>query len=223
MSTQLPAIADVIAAWETTAQSSFGIQGLAATGSAPGLTIGGLTRGPAVSTSGSGIAADAWGGQGFNTESIGDAVAAGDFITVTVTPGSGAEVTFETLDLHYRRDSDGPVSAALQFQLGSGDFIDVEESPLTESGTEGSPITPVDLTGYSELDGVTSQPVPFRLVPYGASSAGGDFFLYEPPSIRAPTTTSRSPPVRSSTRPRPRTPMPGSREAVLGISPPRSW
>lgn len=180
LSAQIPAAADVIAAWETTGQSSFGTQGLAATGNAPGLTIGGLTRGPGVSTSGSGIAADAWGGQGFNHESIEDAVAAGKFITFTVTPGSGAQVTFETLDLHYRRDVGGPVSAAVQFQLGSGDFIDVEEIPLGESGTEGSTITPVDLTGYSELADVTGQSVTFRLVPYGASAAGGDFYLYGP-------------------------------------------
>lgn len=177
---QLPTSADLIAAWETTGQSSFGTQGLPATGNAPGLSIGGLTRGPGVSVSSSGIATDAWGGQGFNTESIEDAVAAGKFITFTVTPGSGAEVTFETLDLHYRRDGNGPVSAALQFQLGSGDFIDVEEIPLTESDADGGTITPVDLTGYSELDGVTGQPVTFRLVPYGASNSGGDFYLYGP-------------------------------------------
>lgn len=180
LSANLPAAADVIAAWETTGQSSFGTQGLAATGNAPGLTIGGLTRGSGVSTSGSGIAADAWGGQGFNTESIEDAVAAGKFFTFTVTPGSGAEVTFETLDLHYRRDASGPVSAALQFQLGSGDYIDVEEIPLTESDSDGGTITPVDLTGYSELAGVIGQPVTFRIVPYGASTAGGDFYIYGP-------------------------------------------
>lgn len=180
LSANLPAAADVIAAWETTGQSSFGTQGLAATSNAPGLTIGGLTRGSGVSTSGSGIAADAWGGQGFNSGSIEDAVAAGKFLTFTVTPGSGAEVTFETLDLHYRRDASGPVSAALQFQLGSGDYIDVEEIPLAGSDPGGSTITPVDLTGYSELAGVTGQAVTFRLVPYGASTAGGDFYLYGP-------------------------------------------
>jgi Bacterial Ig-like domain len=180
LSTLLPAAADVIAAWETTGQSSFGTQNLAPTTGAPGLVVGGLTRGSGVSTGSGTSTANAWGGQGFDTESIEDGVAAGNFITFTVTPGSGAEVSFETLDLHYRRDGSGPVSAALQFQVGSSGFIDVEEIPLDSNTTAGGTIIPVDLTGYEELQGVSGQTVTFRLVPYGTTDAGDDFFIYGP-------------------------------------------
>lgn len=178
--TQQPVHGEVIAAWETTGQSSFGTQGLPVTGSAPGLSVGGLTRGPGVTTSGSSIAPDAWGGRGFHATTVEAAVAAGSFITFTVTPGSGTEVTFETFDLHYRRSANGPLSAALQFQLGAGDFIEVEEIPLDEDDNAGSTINPVDLTVYSELEGVSGQTVTFRLVPYGASNASGAFYLYGP-------------------------------------------
>ncbi len=180
LSTLLPAAADVIAAWETTGQSSFGTQGLAATTSAPGISVGGLTRGSGVSTSGSNIATNAWGGQSFNTATIEDAVAGGNFITFTVTPGFGAEVSFETFDLHYRRDGSGPISAALQFQIGGSGFVDVEEIPLDADDSAGGSITPIDLTGYAELQNVAGQTVTFRLVPYGTTDAGDDFYIYGP-------------------------------------------
>jgi hypothetical protein len=116
LATLLPAAADVIAAWETTGQSSFGTQGLAATTSAPGVSVGGLTRGPGTNTSGGTSTANAWGAQGFDAATVEEAAAAGNFITFTVTSGSGAGISFETFDLHYRRDGSGPVSAALQLK-----------------------------------------------------------------------------------------------------------
>jgi hypothetical protein len=179
LATLLPAAADVIAAWETTGQSSFGTQGLAATTSAPGVSVGGLSRGSGVSTSGSGIAANAWGAQGFDAATVEEAAAAGNFITFTVTSGSGAGISFETFDLHYRRDGSGPELAALQFQIGSGGFIDVEEFFLV-SGMAGGVIDPIDLTGYEDLQGVTGQTVTFRLIPYGTTDPGDNFFVYGP-------------------------------------------
>ncbi len=179
LATLLPAAADVIAAWETTGQSSFGTQGLAATTSAPGVSVGGLTRGPGTDTSGGTSNANAWGGQGFDAATVEEAAAAGNFITFTVSPGSGADVSFETFDLHYRRDGSGPELAALQFQIGSGGFIDVEEFALV-SGTDGGVIDPIDLTGYEDLQGVTGQTVTFRLIPYFTSDPGDNFFVYGP-------------------------------------------
>jgi hypothetical protein len=179
LATLLPAAADVIAAWETTGQSSFGTQGLAATTSAPGVSVGGLTRGPGTNTSGGTSTANAWGAQGFDAATVEEAAAAGNFITFTVTSGSGAGISFETFDLHYRRDGSGPELAALQFQIGSGGFIDVEEFFLV-SGMAGGVIDPIDLTGYEDLQGVTGQTVTFRLIPYGTTDPGDNFFVYGP-------------------------------------------
>ncbi len=172
--------AGIIAAWETTGQSSFGTQNLAATFAAPEVSVGGLTRGPGVSTAGAGAIADGWGGKGFETVSVGDAVAAGDFITFTVTPGPGAEVSFETFDFHYRHDNSGPDSAALQFRIGNGDFIDVEEITLSVNTTEGAAINPIDLTGYTELQSVTGQAVTFRLVVFAGEDEFDKFWFYGP-------------------------------------------
>jgi hypothetical protein len=180
LSTAPSARAGIIAAWETTGQSSFGTQNLAATVAAPEVSVGGLTRGAGVSTAGAGSIADAWGGKGFDTGSIGDAVAAGDFITFTVTPGPGAEVSFETVSLNYRRDGSGPASTALQFQIGNGGFIDVEEPQLEADTTAGGSITPIDLTGYGEVQGISGQTVTFRLVVFGGADEFDKFWIYGP-------------------------------------------
>lgn len=172
--------AGIIAAWEITGQSSFGTQNLTATTAAPEVSIGGLTRGPGVNTAGAGAIADGWGGKGFDTESVQDAVAAGDFITFSVTPGSGAEVSFETFDFHYRHDETGPNSSALQFQIGNGDFIDVEEPALEENTPAGAAINPIDLTGYSELQSVSGQTVTFRVVVFGGEDEFDKFWFYGP-------------------------------------------
>lgn len=180
LSTTPSARAGIIAAWETSGQASFGTQNLAATVAAPEVSVGGLTRGSGVSTAGAGSIADAWGGAGFDTGSIGDAVAAGDFITFTVTPGPGAEISFETFSLNYRRDGSGPVSAALQFQIGNGGFIDVEEPQLEADTTAGGAIIPIDLTGYGEIQGISGQTVTFRLVVFGGEDEFDKFWIYGP-------------------------------------------
>ena len=172
--------AGIIAAWETTGQGSFGTQNLAPTAAAPQVSVGGLTRGPGVSTAGAGAIADGWGGKGFDATTIEDAVAAGDFITFTVTPGSGAEVSFETFNFNYRRDGSGPVSAVLEVKVGSGDFIEVEPIDLDVGTTTGEAIDTIDLTGVPELASVSGQTVTFRIVVYGGEDEFDKFWFYGP-------------------------------------------
>lgn len=180
LSTTPSARAGIIAAWETTGQASFGTQNLAATFAAPEVSVGGLTRGSGVITTGGTSVADAWGGKGFDSATVPQAVSAGNVITFTVTPGPGAEVTFETFDLNYRRDSNGPVSAGLYVQIGSGGFIEVEPIELDNEDATGEAIETIDLTAVSELENVSGQTVTFRLVVYGTTDEEDRFWIYGP-------------------------------------------
>jgi hypothetical protein len=180
LAASLPSRAEILAAWETTGQQSYGTENLAPSSSGAGLVVGGLTRGPGVDISGTTAPEDAWGGRGWDAASIDAAVADGNYITFTVTPAAGVELSIESLSLNYRRNPDGPVAAALQFQLGDGGFVEVEELPFDNVTAAGDTVGGIDLTGYGELQGFTGQTVTFRLVPYGAAGPDGSLFIHGP-------------------------------------------
>jgi hypothetical protein len=172
-----PLHADLLAGWEITGQNGWGSQGLAATSSLAGLSAGGLTRGPGVGTGGS-PSANGWGGRGWHAETYEDGIAAGAFVTFSITPDEGAEVSVETLHLNYRRSTSGPAFAAVQFQVGSGDFIDVEEFEMEVINSPGGSINPIDLTSIPELQGHSGSPITFRVIPYAAPQDTGEFYIW---------------------------------------------
>lgn len=169
-----PLHAGLLAGWETTGQTNWGTSPLAASQSDASLTIGGLTRGPGVTTDGTPVT-NGWGGCGWTAETYEDGINAGAFLTFTLSPNSGSEVSVETLQLNYRRSGDGPVLASVQFQVGEDDFIDVEEFEMTT--VDGS-ISPIDLSSIPGLQGHTGSPITFRIVPYLAPQAGGSFYIW---------------------------------------------
>ncbi len=165
-----------IVAWDVNGQTLFGTSPLTATTVAANVAESGLSRGSGVTTSGS-AASNAWGGNNWaSTSNAG--ITGNQFVTFTVTANTGYSVSFSSFNLYYRRSNTGPTSGLLQYQLGSGSFTDI--STLTFSSSTGAAISPVDLTGIPTLQNVSSTTsVTFRIIPYGATSSGGTWYVYD--------------------------------------------
>ena len=116
------AAAATIAAWDVSAlpggANLFGTSPLPATTSAPNVTVGGLTRGAGVGTTGT-AAARAWGGNNFVSASQPAAITANQLATFTVTAAAGFKVSFSSIGtFDYRRSATGPTTGRLQYQVG---------------------------------------------------------------------------------------------------------
>jgi 2',3'-cyclic-nucleotide 2'-phosphodiesterase/3'-nucleotidase/5'-nucleotidase len=178
------ALAAVLAGWDvhglTGGANNFGASPLAATVSDPSLTVGGLTRGSGVSTTGT-AAARAWGGTDWQTASAAAAVGGNDYATVTVTANAGSQVSFASVSrLDYRRSSTGPASGVLQYQIGSGAFTDIAALGFTVTTSTGGTLGPIDLSGIAALQNVPAgTTVTFRIVNYGGTSSGGTWYVWD--------------------------------------------
>lgn len=176
-----PPVTGTLAAWEMTGQTSFGTNGLMPTSSLTGITSPtGLTRGSGVTTTGT-AASNAWGGTGWSQTTSADGVNASKFVTFSFQVGVGSEASFSSLDLYYRRSSFGPNSAFWQYQIGSGAWTTIGDFPNAFSSTSssGAAMTTLNLAGIAGLqDLAPGTQATFRLVPYGATSSGGTWYVY---------------------------------------------
>jgi hypothetical protein len=164
--------------------SNFGPSPLAPTDNDPNVTIGGLTRGGGIGTGGTG-AANAWGGNDFVivSPSQAAAVAANEFATFSVTPQAGFVLSISSIGAYnIRRSGTGPTSGIWQYDVGTG-FTDIGSSITWGSTTTsaGNSQTSIDLSGISALQNVAAgSTVTFRVVTWGASNAGGTWYLNDP-------------------------------------------
>ena len=143
-------------------------------------TVGGLTRGAGVSTTGTG-AQRGMGGVGFNTADAAASIAANKFFTFTVKANSGYILSLSSIDpFNYRRSGTGPVNALVQYQIDSGAFVDIATVSFPVTTTTGGSAGPVNLSAITALQNVPdSSTVTFRIVPYGASGATGTFYFFD--------------------------------------------
>lgn len=173
----------VLAAWEpnslTGGTNNYGPSPWAASTSATNASIGGLTRGTGVSTTGT-AAARGWGGIGFNYATSSAAITANATFSFTVQANSGYSISLSTFDLNYRRSSTGPPSGLLQYQLGSASFVDIATLSFTSTATTGATITQISLSGITELQNISSGTVvTLRIIPYGATSSAGSWYVFD--------------------------------------------
>lgn len=177
----------VLAGWEVGGLSNYGPSPFAPTTNAAHLTVTGLTRGTGVGVSGT-AAASAWGGNGFDSSSLATAEAGGDFVTFAITAADGYTVSFTNLNrFDYRRSNTGPANGALQYQLGAGNFITLANLTYPVNASSGASLDPVDLAHVNALQNVPSgQTVTFRIVNFGATSAGGTWYIYDVAKSPAP-------------------------------------
>ncbi|MBK7212179.1 MAG: hypothetical protein IPH88_02540 [Bacteroidales bacterium] len=173
----------VLAAWEpnslTGGTNNYGPSPWAASTSATNASIGGLTRGTGVSTTGT-AAARGWGGIGLNYSTSAASITANATFSFTVQANSGYSVSLSTFDLNYRRSSTGPPNGLLQYQLGSGSFNDIATLSFTSTATTGATITQISLSGISDLQNVSAGTIiTIRIVPYGGTSSAGSWYVFD--------------------------------------------
>jgi hypothetical protein len=175
------ATSGTILAWNVAGQSNFGTQGLAAGTAATGVTNStGLTRGSGVSTSGT-AAANAWGGSNWaSTSSAG--ISGGQYITFGMTVAAGHTLSLSSIDMNYRHSGTGPTNGLWQYQLNGGSWVTIADiaNEFPSSSSSGAAMTELNLSGVGGLQNVAAgTTVTIRLVPYGATSSGGTWYVYD--------------------------------------------
>ena len=161
-----------IASWNPAGLTAYGPSPWAPTTTATGVTVGGLTRGAGLATTGSPIT-NAWG-------AVNWAGAANQDATFTVTANPGYTVSFSVFNLSYRRSNTGPNAGTLEYTFGSSSTYTVigTLASLTSTATTATAITPVNLSGVADLQNVPpGTVVKFRIFPTGGTSVG-TFYIY---------------------------------------------
>ncbi len=168
----------VLSGWNSTNVSGFGPSPWPPTTINSNVTVIGLTRGAGVTISGQ-AAANAWGGNGWNVASEAAAITANKFVTFSITPKPGANISFSSLNLSYRRSGSGPSMGSLQYAIGNGTYTTVATLSFGSDASTGSTITPVNLNSIAALQNVpASTQVRFRIVPYGATGPAGTWYVF---------------------------------------------
>ncbi|HJZ90596.1 MAG TPA: endonuclease/exonuclease/phosphatase family protein [Gemmataceae bacterium] len=175
-----PVTSGELLGWEVNGQSNFGTQGLGASFVVSGLTNSlGLTRGSGVTTTNT-AAANAWGGNGWaSTSSAG--ISGNKFVTFGLTVGAGETASLSALDLHYRRSSTGPNSGLWQYEINGGAWTTIGDfsNLFSSTSTAGADMTALNLSTVAGLQNLSAGTVvDFRLVPYGATSSAGTWYVY---------------------------------------------
>jgi 2',3'-cyclic-nucleotide 2'-phosphodiesterase (5'-nucleotidase family) len=180
-----PSHAATLAGWDmnglTAAANGWGPSPMTPTVSDPNLTIGGLSRGAGVGTSGT-PAGRAWGGNNWLDTSVAAAVASNRYATFTVLPNAGYKVSFSQItQFNYRRSAGGPATGELQYQVGTGTFTPVASLSYSNSTSGGAAISPlpIDLSGIAALQNISSgTTVTFRIVNYGGAT-NGTWYIFD--------------------------------------------
>ncbi|AWA30059.1 hypothetical protein HYN48_08185 [Flavobacterium magnum] len=176
-----------IIAWNVSTEPGgtnfFGNSPLAPTTSAAHVVNGSLIRGSGVATSNSPTAATGaargWGGIGW-ASSAAAAVSANKFITFSTQAATDYTLSLTSVNpFSYRRSSTGASSAELQYSINGGAFTTITTYTLSNTASSGATLT-TDLTGIAALQNVPATSViTFRIVPYGASSTTGTFYIFD--------------------------------------------
>jgi hypothetical protein len=180
------AVDSVIAGWDVNGlpggNNNFGPSPLTASTAAANVTVGGLTRGSGVATSGTG-AARGWGGTDWVASSAAAAVTAQDYVTFTVQPSAGFALSLSSFNpFEYRRSGTGPDNGELQYSIG-GSFVDIAPLSYSNTASTGAAIAAINLSGISALQNISSTaPVTFRIANYRATAGGssaGTWYIFD--------------------------------------------
>lgn len=177
-------LAATIAGWDFNSlpggASNFGPSPYSATAADPDVIVGGLTRGPGVSTAGTG-AARGWGGSGWDgNANAADAIANGDYVSFTLQADDGKSLSLSSIDpIQYRRSGTGPTSGQLQYSTG-GSFTNLATFDYSSTATTGASLPAVDLSGIASLQNIQpSTQVTFRIANFGATGSTGTWYLFD--------------------------------------------
>ena len=179
-----------LAGWDVNGLSGgtnlFGTSPYAATTTAANVTIGGLTRGSGVSTTGS-AAARAWGGVNWQATSEAGAISINEFVTFTVTPNAGYVTSINNLTLSYRRSGTGPSTGELQYSTDGITYTDAASISYSSTSSSGATLAPIDLSGITALQNINSATtITFRIVNWGGTSTSGTWYVFDVANSTAP-------------------------------------
>ena len=180
---QNDARAVLIAGWDVHSQpggvNNFGTSPLSPAVSDPGVTVGGLTRGAGLGTTGTG-AGRAWGANAW-TNNYPNAVVDGRYITFTLSPNAGKTVSVTNIGIFsYRRSGTGPSGGVLEYQLNAGSFNFITNLAYVNPNSSGSNLPPVVLNNVPGLQGINpGNTITFRLVNTNATSSAGTWYIFD--------------------------------------------
>lgn len=190
--------------------NNFGPSPQAATTTDSGVTVVGLTRGTGVGTGGTG-AGRAWGGTTWTSTSAAAAITANQFVTFSLTANAGKTMSLSSISkFDYRRSGSGATSGVLQYRVGAGSFVDITTLDYSSTSSSGASLSPVSLSGISALQNVAAgTTVTFRIANWGATAAGGTWYVYDVANSAASdlevqgtvSTSGPTPPALSSSTP----------------------
>lgn len=176
-----------LAGWDVSQQTSFGVSPLAPTTSAPGIIVGGLTRGSGVGTGGT-SATGAWGGNGFTNSTAASAIASNRFATCSIMVQNGYTVSFSSISrFDCRRSPAGPTNGVVQYQIGSGAFVDVSNLFYSSSSSSGVSLPAINLSGIAALQNIGGGTnITFRIVNWNGTNSAGNWYIFDLASTTAP-------------------------------------
>lgn len=173
-----------IAGWDMSGQSNYGTSPLTATTTATNTTVGALTKGSGMLTGGL-AATRAWGygtsTTAANTTNSATAISNNSFFTFTVKANDGFNLSLSAIStFDYRRSGNGAQKGLLQYQIGSGPFVDITTVDFTVSTSSGGQIGSTSLSGIPALQNLpASSLVTFRCVLFTTGGTGGVWYIFD--------------------------------------------
>ena len=80
----------------------------------------------------------------------------------------------------YRRSGTGPGTGVWQYQVGGSGFVSFATNAYSSTSSSGASLGAINLANLAALQNIgPGTNVTFRLVNYGASDAGGTWYLYD--------------------------------------------
>lgn len=162
----VPSAQAQIVAWELSGTSAVASNPLAATTLASGVATAQLTLGSGVTAS---TAIDTFGGAGFNSTSLAAAIAANQYLSITLTPTAGQSISLTSISLQ-----SGVATAVTNFNgalLSSATGFTASDALYSYAfGTASASLQTATLTGEAGLQGLTAA-TEFRL--YGWRDVAG--------------------------------------------------
>ena len=160
--------------------NDFGTSPLPPTTIAANTTNYSFIRGSGVGTTGTG-ATRGWGGNNWTSSSEAAAIGANQFVSFAISAQATYKISFTAINqFDYRRSATGPPGGVLQYQIGTGAFVDAASISYPSNTSGGGSLSPINLSGISALQNIGGGTnVTFRIVNFGGSSSVGTWYVFD--------------------------------------------
>ena len=183
-----------IAVFNPTGLSNYGPTAWSPTSPPPtGATVGGMTRAAGVGTGGT-AAGSAWGGSAWCQTTATDAITNNQYVYFTMQATAGYTMSLTTWNECYRRSGTGPANGLLQYSINAGPYTDITTLAFTSTSTSGACLSSVNLNSVAALQNVAAgNVITFRIVPYGATSSSGTWYIFQASGLSVTGTVTLTP------------------------------